>query len=729
VNAVRSFLDVPDEHSHPEYSLEWWFIHGCYSGVGIAQTSFMASIFRHTVSRNSTSTENGFSFILSQLDHEKGITETLTRIDHRFLDYFISLRSKLDSWNLNNRFLELFFNELKKNGPPRGILLSESEVVLRSSPFLVRWEDFSLAQAAGDFTLQFTSPHSQQNIEFTLQPENKRIFIEDTFHVGGKERGMMYYSYPRLALAGTVDGQKVSGTAWFDHQWGNSALLLESKSKKQVLGWDWFGINFENGSDWVVGVHRNFQSRRAFSKYIYIRDKSDEVHRFYNFRVKPLRFWQSPKTYIRHPVEWKIEVPEIQAQLVFKPFQDNQEIPVLGFMRAIWEGAGVVTGRIGTEAVSGYARGEFQGYGYILDSEDHFKNISLRVDKHLQDFCPKTINRTTAKKYTGSSTGSEISSAFTEVFSKPIWDLIDRQGKKWRPIFSLLLLDTLGANIIHYEGLISVLAELTHTGSLIIDDIEDTSLLRRGDQCIHLKYGRNVAINAANTLYFLPLLKLIDHPHLSESQRLAIHEVTIKQFVKAHFGQALDIFWAGRMNAKNLENWIEDSMGQKILQMYEHKSASIIEALVESTVIMADSSKEIRTACLRFARAFGVAFQIMDDVYNFSDSSNWRKVCGEDICDNKLTYVLYRALTHIEGARRKRLVTILTSKTLSQQPEVLTEGVEIVRESGVLKMCRKKAHAIAEPSLMEMSRMLPFTESKVLLLTLCHNLLDLDLGV
>ena len=52
------------------------------------------------------------------------------------------------------------------------------------------------------------------------------------------------------------------------------------------------------------------------------------------------------------------------------------------------------------------------------------------------------------------------------------------------------------------------LTELIHNGSLIVDDIEDKSLMRRGEKCIHLKYGNDYAINSGNLMYFAPINKL-----------------------------------------------------------------------------------------------------------------------------------------------------------------------------------------------------------------------------
>ncbi len=63
---------------------------------------------------------------------------------------------------------------------------------------------------------------------------------------------MAYESCPRLALRGRVDGSTVRGEAWIDHQWGNYGWLKTLDGETEMLGWDWLGINLEDGTDLIV---------------------------------------------------------------------------------------------------------------------------------------------------------------------------------------------------------------------------------------------------------------------------------------------------------------------------------------------------------------------------------------------------------------------------------------------------------------------------------------------
>jgi len=425
-------------------------------------------------------------------------------------------------------------------------------------------------------------------------------------------------------------------------------------------------------------------------------------------------------------VDWAIELPDRDVRLRFEALADSQEVPVFGLMRAVWEGAGVVTGTVGGKPVKGRGRGEFQGYGYIFDIQERLDKTRERVSLHLQEFLPAAIGEESLRNFIGPPAWKYEPSAYTEMVSRPVWDLVSRKGKRWRPLFGILLLHALGVDPDPYEPLLSVLTELSHTGSLIIDDIEDSSLLRRGEECIHLRYGQDLAINAANTVYFLPTLLIFKHPLLSEKQKLEVQEITMKQFVRAHFGQALDLYWSRLNDTSTLDAWLNDSIGPKILQMYALKTAAQVEGIAETAAVIAKAGPALRRACVDFARALGVAFQIVDDIHAFSRSGKWRKTSGEDVIGGKLTYVLVKALETLDEPRKGRLKSIIAQASLRGDPDCIAEAMSLVRRSSALEGCREEARALIDQKWTPLAKVLPPSEPKVFLRLLCRQLIDLD---
>ena len=86
------------------------------------------------------------------------------------------------------------------------------------------------------------------------------------------------------------------------------------------------------------------------------------------------------------------------------------------------------------------------------------------------------------------------------------------------------------------------ITELIHNGSLIVDDIEDSSHMRRGDLCTYKKFGIDIAVNAGNFLYFAPMSKL-DRFVKDERLQYKMHKIFVEELTNIHFGQAWDIYW------------------------------------------------------------------------------------------------------------------------------------------------------------------------------------------
>jgi geranylgeranyl pyrophosphate synthase len=77
---------------------------------------------------------------------------------------------------------------------------------------------------------------------------------------------------------------------------------------------------------------------------------------------------------------------------------------------------------------------------------------------------------------------------------------------------------------------------------LIVDDIEDSSHMRRGDLCTYKKFGIDIAVNAGNFLYFAPMSKL-DRFVIDERLQYKMHKIFVEELTNIHFGQAWDIYW------------------------------------------------------------------------------------------------------------------------------------------------------------------------------------------
>lgn len=715
---------LADESDRAGSAIEWWFTQGYYDVPRAGRRFFMASAFRHRPESKTADLPYSYSLLLSVLHPGEGKALSLSRIDPNSVDTALRDTEDLKRVNLDGKLIELYRREIRDHGVPSDFHVEKAPVRLTSRPFSLTWKDFSLRQSKRHFSLAFTEPEGGCRCSFSLIPVRPRMYIEG---IGEPViLSMPYATYPAMKLEGKAGGESVKGEAWFDHQWGVSgAWAYTNTRRRRLTGWDWFGMNLDDGSDILLIVHRDMKSRRSISRCAIVRRPGKRPAVFRDLAIRPLGYWQSPSSQVTYPVSWRIIIRGAETDLVFRPLAEDQELRVFGIARSVWEGAGTVEGSVGGLPVTGRGRLELHGYGFIFDARSYFGSFSKKIDECVESFFPRSIESSRVERFLGPPHWQHDSSAYNETIARPVWDLMSRRGKQWRAIFNLLLLDALGMPHGPYLDLASVIPELCHTGSLIIDDIEDNSMTRRGDECVHLRYGLDVAVNSGNTVYFLPFLLIANHPSLNDTQRVQIYKIVFRAFARAHFGQALDIHWSKTLSRSSISRWKEDSFGDRVLQMYADKTSAFIEAAAESACIVAGADGVTRAACIRFARILGVAFQITDDILNFSESPRWGKTSGEDLREGKTTYVIYRALNALEPADRTQLEKILYTRRLRRDPSTHRAGVELIRKSGVLAACREEAKAMVEDVWTDFSRNVPSSEAKTMLRLFASSLLEI----
>jgi geranylgeranyl pyrophosphate synthase len=145
----------------------------------------------------------------------------------------------------------------------------------------------------------------------------------------------------------------------------------------------------------------------------------------------------------------------------------------------------------------------------------------------------------------------------------------------------------------------------------------------------------------------------------------------------------------------------------------------------EFVAVIAEAGAEITQACVDFARMLGVAYQIVDDIHNFSRAPDWTKVTGEDLANGKLTFVIAKALRRLDAAQSARLQAILCCPELRRRPDTLEEGIELVFASGALDACRETAKAMVNDAWDAFSPRVRSSGPKIMLHTMCLKLIDL----
>jgi geranylgeranyl diphosphate synthase type I len=374
--------------------------------------------------------------------------------------------------------------------------------------------------------------------------------------------------------------------------------------------------------------------------------------------------------------------------------------------------------------VKGGARCELAGYSAITDLTDHFKRMCSRIDRSIESFFPKNPDSENLRNYLGAPYWAHEPVVVEEMISKPVWELMNRSGKRWRPLFTYYLLKALGMDPRPYEQAVFALSELIHTGSLIIDDIQDGSPLRRGEESIHLRYGQDVAITAGNTLYFLPSILIMDHPVLAGSQKHEILQIMNRQLIRAHIGQSMDLYWSRQYESNGSDPADDPLILDRILQMYALKTGAPIQGLAEMSAVIARMPPEVRAACGEFALSMGIAFQIVDDVRNLSAGEKTGKIAGEDLQDGKITYAMVACLKQVGSEERKFLTGLLKSREQRCDAGLIDRGLDIIRKSGGLERCRTLATVMLDQAWIGFEAHLSPSDSKTMLRWLAGSLIN-----
>ncbi|HDI73505.1 MAG TPA: polyprenyl synthetase family protein, partial [Candidatus Korarchaeota archaeon] len=177
----------------------------------------------------------------------------------------------------------------------------------------------------------------------------------------------------------------------------------------------------------------------------------------------------------------------------------------------------------------------------LMDIEGELRENRKTVDTIIERRFPKRIDANYLEWLAGEASYSYDPEVVQKTIFDPMWDLLSRGGKRWRPWLFLILAKNLGVDLEKYREL-AIIVELLHNGSLVADDIEDGADMRRGDKAIHLKYGLDVAVNLSSAMYFMPL-RILMEMDVDDSIYRRLVDAYLEDMIRIHLGQATDIGW------------------------------------------------------------------------------------------------------------------------------------------------------------------------------------------
>lgn len=334
-------------------NLEWWYCYAFLAGDAGRRYALMAAFFR--VGELPVPKGHYLIYSLIRLDRPAHVSRSYldrslyAQLTGLYLPMYFALKpGDTHSWEQYGKLIQ------GKLPSPHGWLKRAS---VQKRPTRLRYDRAELVfadDARPTFELRIDDPE-EGRVELRFSPAKRATAVDDEATLNG----LYYYSSTRNRVEGSINGKEgveaVSGEGWFDHQWGRNYGLLKGD------GWNWLGLQLDDGRELIVSeMHR--PNGPASPKAILIaRDRASSSA---NVKLRPLRRWRSFRTGLIYPMEWAVAAPGLGLELRVTAVLDNQEMPIIGPLRAIWEGACRVSGiDYGTRSrVTGKGFVELAGY-------------------------------------------------------------------------------------------------------------------------------------------------------------------------------------------------------------------------------------------------------------------------------------------------------------------------------------------------------------------------------
>jgi octaprenyl-diphosphate synthase len=280
--------------------------------------------------------------------------------------------------------------------------------------------------------------------------------------------------------------------------------------------------------------------------------------------------------------------------------------------------------------------------------------------------------------------------------------IIAAGGKRLRPALLLLTCGALGYVDSQRFNLAAVV-EFIHTATLLHDDVVDDSAMRRGNATANETFGNPASVLVGDFLYSRAFQMMVD------AQNMHIMEVLADATNVIAEGEVMQL-----MNMRNAE--LDE---HAYLQVIRSKTAKLFEASARVGAILAGASTCIEDACAEYGQALGTAFQVIDDVLDYTgNAETLGKNLGDDLREGKATLPLIAAMQR--GSESER--GIIKNAIESGDANLLEEVVQIVKSTGALEVTRQAANAEAERAIAAAER-LPKTKYSACLIELASDLL------
>ncbi|KAH6631122.1 geranylgeranyl pyrophosphate synthetase [Chaetomium sp. MPI-SDFR-AT-0129] len=216
-------------------------------------------------------------------------------------------------------------------------------------------------------------------------------------------------------------------------------------------------------------------------------------------------------------------------------------------------------------------------------------------------------------------------------------------------------------------AIITRVISMLHTASLLVDDVEDNSQLRRGLPVAHSIFGTAQTINSSNYIYFCALQEL---QKLRNPKAVTIFT---EELLHLHRGQGMDLFWRDTLTCPTEDDYLE---------MVGNKTGGLFRLGIK---LMQAESRSL-VDCVPLVNVIGLVFQIADDYRNLSSTEYAaNKGMCEDLTEGKFSFPVIHSIRSAPG--NMQLLNILRQKT--ENEEVKRYAVKYMESTGSFAYTRE----------------------------------------
>lgn len=338
----REFVFPPDHGFHPEFLSEWLYFTGLVQGTGGEVYGYQLTFFRFSLTPAiyDTNLFDSTPFARSGILMGHFAVTDVTANNYWFFERFSREGAGIGGMNAN-RGVQIWIDNWTVVYRPDGM--------------------WNLSASAGE------GPDAIA-IKLELKSDSAPLLHGNQgYSRKGPEEGQAnyYYSIVNLNTNGTFfSGEQkvaVEGISWMDHEWGTSALPANS------TGWDWFGLQLEDGTSLMTAKIRlkGGGSEPSFKSTLLTADGLSHQLNQSQVAIRTNSHWQSPSTGTIYPASWTLSILDFDLECQVDPLVSDQEFRGSSIY---WEGAVSADCLVGGNLVKGSGYAELTGYG---NENDH----------------------------------------------------------------------------------------------------------------------------------------------------------------------------------------------------------------------------------------------------------------------------------------------------------------------------------------------------------------------